>query len=60
MFESELQQKIENEKKQFEKDIDEYRKLAGWDSKNYIVLKQTIEKFHRRIYKVCKRYKDFM
>lgn len=60
MFEEELVQRIDNEKKEFEKEIDEYRKLAGWDSKNYIVLKTTIEKFHRKIYKICKKYKDFM
>lgn len=60
LFKQELLSKVEAEKKQFEQDIDEYRKLAGWDSKNYVILKATVEKFHKRVFRICKKYKDFM
>lgn len=53
-------EKVEAECKEFDKEIEEYRRLAGWDSKNYLTLKATLEKFHKKIYKICKKYKDFM
>lgn len=43
-----------------EKEIEDYRKLAGWDSNNYLVLKATVEKFHKKIFRICKKYKDFL
>lgn len=39
MFEEQLIIKVENECEGFEKEIEEYRRLAGWDSKNYMILK---------------------
>jgi midasin (ATPase involved in ribosome maturation) len=51
---------MKKEKLMFEKEMEEYQKLAGWNSTNYAVLKSTVEKFHGKIHKINKRYKDFL
>lgn len=43
-----------------QKEIRECEVLVGWDSNNFHVLKSTVEKFHKRLYKIGKSYKDFL
>ena len=50
----------ERERMEQEKEIEDYKKLAGWDSNNYLILKATVEKFHKKIYRICKKFKDFL
>ena len=42
----------------FEEEINECTELAGWKSKNYLVLKDTVDKYHRKIHSVLKRYRE--
>jgi len=51
---------IAQEKKMFQGEMQEYIKLAGWNSTNYLILKGTVEKFHSKIHKIGKRYKEFL
>ena len=44
----------------FQGEMQEYIKLAGWNSTNYLILKGTVEKFHSKIHKIGKRYKEFL
>ena len=41
----------------FEEEINECTELAGWKSKNYLVLKDTVDKYHRKLHSVLKRYR---
>jgi midasin (ATPase involved in ribosome maturation) len=45
-------------KAESEKDIKECISLVGWDSNNFHTLKSTVEKFHKRLYKIVKNYND--
>ncbi len=51
--------KLQN-KSALEKEIEEYKNLAGWDSKNYLVLKATVEKFQQKIHRILRKYKEFL
>jgi len=42
------------------KDIKECEILVGWDSNNFHILKSTVDKFHKKLYKIGKGYKDFL
>ena len=41
-------------------DIKECEFLVGWDSNNFHILKSTVDKFHKKIYKIGKKFKEFL
>ena len=47
-------------RKGLEREIKEYEDLAGWKSKNYLILKDTCEKFRKKINRICKRYNEIL
>lgn len=50
----------EQSKKASYKEIRECELLVGWDSNNFHILKATVEKFHKKLYKVGKTYKEYL
>ena len=50
----------ENMRKALEKEIKEYEELAGWKSKNYLILKDTCEKFRKKINRISRRYIEIL
>ena len=55
-FYEDHQENIKELKENIEKEIKEYKQLAGWKSTNYLILKSTSEKFQRSIHKILKKY----
>ncbi len=53
-------EKMKSIKNESETDIKECVTLVGWDSNNFHTLKSTVEKFHKRLYKIVKSYKDHL
>jgi len=50
----------ESSKKVFEKEIREYEELAGWKSKNYLILRDTCEKFRKKVNRIAKKYEEIL
>ena len=48
------------EKRKFDQEIKDYGKMAGWNFNNYVTLKQTVEKFHKKVNRIIKGFKDFL
>ena len=57
-FEEEHSATVTELKTSIEREIKEYKQLAGWKSTNYLILKSTSEKFQRSIHKILKKYED--
>ncbi|EGR30434.1 type a von willebrand factor domain protein [Ichthyophthirius multifiliis] len=51
---------IDENKQEYEKECKDYINLAGWESKNYLTLKQTVEKFQGKLHRILKKYKGFL
>ncbi|KAL4485768.1 hypothetical protein ABPG72_012308 [Tetrahymena utriculariae] len=51
---------LQQNRAEHEKDCEEYVTLAGWESKNYITLKATVDKFQGKVHRIVKRYRDFL
>lgn len=51
---------LQLQKQEAQKDIRECELLVGWDSNNFHVIKATVEKFHTKLYKIGKKFKDYL
>lgn len=41
----------------FSKEVEEYRKLVSWESKNYVMVQQASDKMHGKLAKVSARFR---
>ena len=48
------------EKQPIETKLKEFAKLAKWDDRNYFSLKESSEKSHRQLHKLCKSYMELL
>ena len=60
LFDKSYESQSEGSKKASQKEIRECELLVGWDSNNFHILKATVEKFHKKLYKVGKSYNEFL
>lgn len=43
-----------------QKEIKEYADLAGWKSRNYLILKETCEKFRKKVNRISRKYQEIL
>ena len=53
-------QRKENTRKSLETEIKEYEELVGWKSRNYLILRDTCEKFRKKINRISKKYQEIL
>ena len=60
IFEESYENKLKSAMGEAQSDIKECEFLVGWDSNNFHILKSTVDKFHKKIYKIGKKFKEFL
>ena len=46
--------------KEFHKDIQKYQDLNKWDNRDHMRLKYSVDKYHRKLNKIMKKYEEFL